>query len=918
MYIKLEHFLIQENIQQAKSILKDLNLDPKKEQDFKEITKSLERLPNLIGKFVEFQYVDKAPKEDVKRVMSWIISNRDSISKLPKNILQYDSLEQLEDDIQHLKKNQKVNKFYKSLYSSMRNEVDKLDTDKRKEFDDLAIAFMDLPEVKQKQFTPLKYFERNRVSINDFIKALNGFLDKNEVNEDKKNILDKIEKYGDKIDVLYNMNNVLVIETEDSKAVCDLGSSSWCIVYGSEGTRTAYFGPETNNTQLLIFNFNLPSSSSYSMFGVTIKPTMEIIQCQDKMNHYTDPQRVMEMTKLPESIFKPNETKAAMYMVENTIKTFVDNIKKLSSNNPLTLQEIIKKLLEKLKELEDQSKVKDNLDEIVMGTMKRIFNSENLSQIFVLNTFSGKTPQEMYGLMEENKYMGLVINKAINYRGIVNISFNLHSIESCHFLVQYYLENNKDQLDKIDNEWVKWHLDRSRVNDYHMIWNMTDLKGLDDEKYPITISSEVKNAFIDLFHQIRNDITMVIIDHPREAKTFTDYKNVYDSSNLEEEYPYQYFLDDGLYEDTSTKFIGDELYRDFLVKLINDTKDNDLVSEDCLLIISNICQNAHTDYSYDILDDHDSEIVDMIEKTDSEIPTSDHILGLMMYKNTKKYNQKFREQMKIKTDENGQDYVVVSDFTSFDDLIFKEDYFNNLDDYDTYYEKYSDSEMRGYMDELDNYNLIDISQMIESECSEVKLLTDSIKEKYFLEGKLSKGFMDKYDKDEDLKKLERELTELLFDTDEDDLDEINPDLSNFIDENIKRELLNRAMNDAYNSSYRDEVWRKLIDAVSDALGGGYWPETDDDRKYRRKSSIYKFMKTDPEKTSELVFTIDLPYIVDSIESYSDLHYNTGTDFDWEGLVTYVRKVLENPTKLSFDYIYGSIDKENLNDAIRNL
>jgi hypothetical protein len=919
MYTKIQYFLLNENIQQAKSILKSLNLDPTKEVDFKEITKSLNKLPNLIGKFVQFQYVDKSPKEDVKRVMSWILNNRDSVAKLPKNILQYETLEELEDDIEHLKRDMKINKFYKGLYASMRGQVDKLDKDKRKEFDDLALAYMDLPEAKQKQFTPLKYFERNNISITDFIKSLANFLDNSEVDEDKKNVLDKIEKYSD-IEVLYNMNNILVIETENFEAVKNLGSPAWCIVYGGDSYRNSYFGPDTNNTQLIIFNFNLPATSSNSMFGITIKPTMDITQCQDKMNHYIGVDKIKELTRLPDDIFKPNEIKVAMYKVDNTLKSFVEGMSRLSDKNTLDIPSIIKRLVEKLNELDDPS-VKDNIDNIIAGTLKKILTAEYLIQVFVVNTFGSKKPEEIYKLIKDTKYLDIVLKKSIDYRNIVYTSMSFDNIQSCQFFVQYYLELIGDEQGIIDGStWTRWYLTKRNKMNIQKIWEYTDLNNIDNQKLPVTISSDVKEVFINLFTRIRNDISEEIINHPKDIREFSTYKKIYDSVKSNEDYPYQYFLEQNLYLDASVRFIGEEEYRNFLVDIINKIKDEE-EAIDYESIITDICQNAINDYSYDLLDKYDDEFVELYEKTGTKPPEKDHILGLMMYRKTDKYSQIFRDQMKIKKIE-GQDCVFVSDFTSFDDLIFKEEYFNSLEDYDTYFERYDDNTMENYADELDNYNLIEISEQIQNECSEVNLITDEIRTKYYIDGKLDRAWMDRYDRTEkqnsELLKLEKDFIKLVFNTDEDELDEINEDLANFLEEDIKKEIFNRAMNDAYNNSYHEEIWNKLIESIADSLGGGYWDLTDEDRRLNKKADIYKFVKSDPDKPSELAFTVDISYLAGEVESYSDLYYNQGDNFDWEELVKYLYKIVGDPVKMYFDNVYGSIDKVNLNDAIRNL
>jgi superfamily I DNA and RNA helicase len=61
-----------------------------------------------------------------------------------------------------------------------------------------------------------------------------------------------------------------------------------------------------------------------------------------------------------------------------------------------------------------------------------------------------------------------------------------------------------------------------------------------------------------------------------------------------EDYPYQYFLEQNLYLDASVRFIGEEEYRNFLVDIINKIKDEE-EAIDYESIITDICQNAIND-----------------------------------------------------------------------------------------------------------------------------------------------------------------------------------------------------------------------------------------------------------------------------------------------------------------------------------
>lgn len=261
--------------------------------------------------FIDDLNINSSNDLDVKirefdRLINWIKSNKNILNQLPKNIIQYKSLEELIDDITQLEQDRKVNMFIKSLYRSMRDEVSKLGSEDREEFDDLAISFMNLSDLEKSQFTPLKYFEKNNISILEFMDSLGKFINGQDVNDNKKRVYDYIKNNADKLNIPYNEDNILVIQTNDGESVCELGSQKWCIVYAPDSYQNQYFGEDSMNTQYIIYNFNLPSSSRYSMFGVTIDKNGNVISggSQDKMNGFNSLDKIYELTGIPEGTLR--------------------------------------------------------------------------------------------------------------------------------------------------------------------------------------------------------------------------------------------------------------------------------------------------------------------------------------------------------------------------------------------------------------------------------------------------------------------------------------------------------------------------------------------------------------------------------------------------------------------------------------
>jgi len=932
MFTKIEKFLLFENVQQAKNILKKLNLDPKKEQDFKDISKTLEKLPNLIGKFVDFKYNQGADTEDLKRVLNWILTNRDSINKLPKNIQEYTNLENLEDDIEELKRHQTGNKFYKSLYSSMRNQVDKLNKEQRTKFDNLSISFMKLPEAKQKQFTPLKYFERNNVSITDFIKALENFVINSNGNNDVDDILNKYEKYGDKYQILYNMNNILVIESEDNNVVKEMGSQSWCIVYGSDSTRTSYFGPDTYNTQLIIYNFNVPSTDPNSMFGITIQPTGDVNNgaCQNKSNHFTTREEIKKITGLPDSIFKPNELKVKLYGMKIEIKNFISSI---GRDKIFSFVEFIVGLKDRLIKGNYITEDDKELPGVIISTLKRVCNNYISNVEYIKSTFDNKSPQEIKDIITKySEIKTLLTDGTFQFYDFLIATLNFKSKESAQFLFLYFIGLHHSNGSIHDYKiWLEKFLDenfsRKYIIDYSNVLKLIEIDKTVIDNYLSIInmndSRHFKTTLINVYEFVNDKVTKFIIDHPQVLSSFTEYKKLYDSYMKEDE-PYDYFFWEDLYLVASVNFLDDEIYQDFILESIKNGHDQ---------ILNSICINAQTDHQYDILDKYGKELTKLYQqsKTIPQTMPKENVMmiHLMLYKNgVLDYAKKFKETLGVKTSEEGIEYVTVSDFTSFDDILFKEEYFNNTQDIDHYHENYKDSELSDFFDYLDNYNLISIAKDLSLYDTKEKYISKSTIDKYLFKtseetnylknGDVLPSLKDKYERDEELKQLKDNISELLFEFDEDDLEEIGEGLSDFISDDIKTDILNRGWNDADKQSYEDELWNKLINAVGDELGGGYWPANDNDSPKTEGDSIFKWIKVSGKTDSDLAFTIDIGQFIKSVNDYENLYFHIGDYFNWKDLVTFIVKEQGSAVNVYLDGVYSNVTKKLFNEAIREL
>jgi hypothetical protein len=273
--LSIKEFLIKENIKQAKKFLQSIGEEePNENPVFKHIVDKLSKRPNYVDTFTRMIFSEKDASDEnllneFDKIVDWILKNKDLVKRLPKNILQYEKIEELSDDISELERQNIIKKFTNSLYSSMRRNVQYLSNEQLDKYEDLAYRFMTLPEHTRNDFTELKYFKMNNISFDEFLDAIESFLDNNSVNKDMPAVLDYIK--NNNIEVVYNKNKVLGIKTKDRQHIKYLTPEKWCINY-SDYHYNMYLANDNYSTNFIIFNFNVPASSKYSLFGLTMRP----------------------------------------------------------------------------------------------------------------------------------------------------------------------------------------------------------------------------------------------------------------------------------------------------------------------------------------------------------------------------------------------------------------------------------------------------------------------------------------------------------------------------------------------------------------------------------------------------------------------------------------------------------------------
>lgn len=258
-----------ENIQQARKVLKERNSLPGYDEiidedhdTFKELKKIVGENTGYLGMFTRLFYLKKYRVSELENLFQFLKDNKRFLKDLPKEIISYTNIEEIYDDFLKVKEWAIYKKEFVSRLSSSLKENAKKDEDLKntiiyltdEEKEDVYKNF--LPKTARyrdyKEFrTDILNFIHNNVNIDDLIKSIE-------------------ETKGAYIE--YNKDRVVVASIFIRTASCKIGSSSWCISGNSGAYWNQYAGLETGNKQYFIWNLNLAPSNVNSKIGVTVKP----------------------------------------------------------------------------------------------------------------------------------------------------------------------------------------------------------------------------------------------------------------------------------------------------------------------------------------------------------------------------------------------------------------------------------------------------------------------------------------------------------------------------------------------------------------------------------------------------------------------------------------------------------------------
>lgn len=324
----LGDFRIDENVQQAKIYLKKKALEVKKAKSnndkeilnpdeqrraennpyFLKIKDLLRDNPGYVYAFTKFFFEEEVPMESLSEVYNDIKEYRSVIHNLPMTIDRYPDVvpdkadsrkgfERLGDDIEKLKKGRVVKKWVDRLYGEIKREYNSASAAMKEKVAGIAGAFDEFgkdtdgskDEKISKELQDLFFNKVARYkNLNEVIQAALSYI-KSANNSSMSKFFQNIQKvnvkYGEMngAEIVYNENNVLVLEIKSFQANKELNSNTSHCIASSSHQWENYVGSDSNyNKQYYIYNFNLSPSDDKSIIGITIEPRGAIRACHTK------------------------------------------------------------------------------------------------------------------------------------------------------------------------------------------------------------------------------------------------------------------------------------------------------------------------------------------------------------------------------------------------------------------------------------------------------------------------------------------------------------------------------------------------------------------------------------------------------------------------------------------------------------
>jgi hypothetical protein len=434
-----EYNQIFENIKQAKQYLTDRDIAVENNDVLDTLTTLLRKKPNYIGNFVKYHYEEGISLQDLKDFISYMITNKATVDKLPKNLIDYEKFEYIQDDLRVVERSMKANNLYNYLHPELRTEINKLSEYDKADLDNLVISFMDLPDDKKNAFTPLKFFRVNRKPVGDFIEKIKEFIEN--LDSGRSHIEEFLKRHQGKYDIVYDQDNILIVKSNDKELVKDIGSPKWCIVYAQERYYNTYLAPSTLNTHYTIFNFNYALSNRYSRFGVTLesdgKP--KIGGCQDNTNTAIPIHHIAHSLSVDENVLNDilvNDFLVKKQEIQDVIVSFNKKADKLDVENTEEVKSTITELVASLK--------KEGVDASIFAKVlhESSISDDRFNQLVNILAEKGIKPSDYEDFVGEYIVAAMIFAttrlKYLDVKQYLNTGINQRCIES--LFIQYVTE----------------------------------------------------------------------------------------------------------------------------------------------------------------------------------------------------------------------------------------------------------------------------------------------------------------------------------------------------------------------------------------------------------------------------------------------------------------------------------------------
>lgn len=584
--LNFDKYVINENVQRSKKILKDLNI-PETNKNYLALKKLLSRNIGYLGKFTDWHFNQN---HSVQRLQD--LYKKIKESNLNKSIDEFKTPEDIIDFIIEKSKSSKENKIEKSIPKSIKHSLIYDDSNFEPDEDDLDYYESDIQEfnkfiknisikVPDNKVDILCNFLRNKAARcldqDDPYDYLNDVID-TIINTNPDDIYKNIRNDNNKnLTILIDNDEYLFILCHDYQSCKKYGSKFWCIVE-DESTFEEY--TEDGVQSIFFFKDKIPFVDKESVLGMTIN----IKDYKISASHWEDDAEC-NLRDYEDDIYysNPNSKKYGFYdSIINTIsenKSIINKIYSISfekqiENDPDKFGYFIRRSDDKtifdfIKRKTFKKIVTDyEFEQLVSSENERIFNilfqnNYDISEVFdddwlnfILYELSSDFFIKNYTKLISKEYILNNISSLIDkfhddpeYSGKLIFLCSMFNIDLMPYYIDY-LGDDDDADFGIDINMLNDIPNEQFMINYKLIikYYSHDIVELSDDKLKLILIKEPKIFFknSELFEIFLKDYNLYteykdkIIDKisKMNRKEITEITSVIINNDLDELYPF--------------------------------------------------------------------------------------------------------------------------------------------------------------------------------------------------------------------------------------------------------------------------------------------------------------------------------------------------------------------------------------------